>query len=147
MTLEAVALGFTGTTVVEGKFTPSKTFIIDHPTVADSWLVHATLEGPEAGVYYRGKDVIAHNTSAVTVNLPSYVRNLAREFTVNITPIYSGEAIGAYAATEVVNGQFTVYGPPGKFCWLVIASRHAITSEVKKNTVNVCGDGPYLYIA
>jgi len=128
-------------------YNTSKTFIIDHPTRADSYLVHAALEGPEAGVYYRGKDVIVHDASSITISLPNYVSALAYDFTVNITPIYNGGTIGAYAASEVVGGQFTVYGPPGKFSWVVLASRQDIAAEVKKDSVRVCGEGPYRYIS
>ena len=128
-------------------YNTSKTFIIDHPTRDDSYLIHAALEGPEAGVYYRGKDTIAENTRSITVSLPSYVSSLAHNFTVHISPIYSGGPIAAYAASEVVGGQFTVYGPPGKFSWIVLASRQEIAVEVKKDSVHVCGDGPYRYIA
>ena len=33
----------------------AKTFVIDHPDDENKYLVHVCLEGPEAGVYYRGK--------------------------------------------------------------------------------------------
>jgi hypothetical protein len=36
-------------------YNTSKTFIIDHPIKKDKYLVHACVEGPETGVYYRGK--------------------------------------------------------------------------------------------
>jgi hypothetical protein len=61
-----------------------KDFDIPHPT-KDGWrLTHACLEGPEAGVYYRGK-VINNNK----IILPEYWNNLVDEdtITVNITPV------------------------------------------------------------
>ena len=36
----------------------TKTFIIDHPIDKNKYLVHGCLEGPEFGVYYRGKSEI-----------------------------------------------------------------------------------------
>jgi hypothetical protein len=50
--------------------------------------VHACLEGPEGGVYYRGKGEITNNESTVIV-LQDYVEKLAYEFTIQITPIYN----------------------------------------------------------
>jgi len=39
----------------------SKTFVREHPLNKDKYLVHACLEGPEAGVYYRGERLITHS--------------------------------------------------------------------------------------
>ena len=47
----------------------------------DKWLVHGCLEGPESGVYYRGKDI-----APTTVKLPEYVSKIASDFTVQVTP-------------------------------------------------------------
>lgn len=38
--------------------TSTKTFVIDHPIVPQSYLVHTCLYGSEAGVYYRGNQAI-----------------------------------------------------------------------------------------
>jgi len=40
-----------------------KTFIINHPLDDSKYLVHACLEGPEAGIYYRGDGEITNNES------------------------------------------------------------------------------------
>jgi len=64
----------------------SKTFIIDHPIDNDKYLVHACLEGPEGGVYYRGTSEITNN-KYVEIELPHYVSCLANDFTIIITPI------------------------------------------------------------
>jgi hypothetical protein len=61
-----------------------KDFDIVHPT-KDGWrLTHACLEGPEAGVYYRGKLINSSN-----IILPEYWKKLVDKdtITVNITPI------------------------------------------------------------
>ena len=70
---------------------------------SEKYLVHACLEGPEAGVYYRGQDYVL---TSVEIVLPDYVQYIAIDFTVNLTPI------GLFAelyCTEVKNGKFTVF--------------------------------------
>ena len=124
--------------------TGSKTFIIDHPTNESKHLVHVCLEGPEAGVYYRGKGEIINN-EYVEIELPHYVDSLAHDFTVQITPIYSCKII-VLNASEVENGKFIVYGENAKFYWLVQGKRYDIEVEPDKNSVDIKGNGPYLYI-
>ena len=126
-------------------YSGSKTFIIDHPHDNEKYLIHACLEGPEAGVYYRGKSEIINNENVV-VNLPNYVKNFADNFTVTITGIYDGK-LKLYNSSEVdENGSFTVYGENGKFSWIAIGKRGNIVTEPKKSEINVRGDGPYKYI-
>lgn len=63
---------------------PFKQFDIPHPTRGTGWrLAHAALEGPEMGVYYRGK------TKEKTIELPHYWTGLVHEdsITVQLTPI------------------------------------------------------------
>jgi len=125
--------------------TGSKTFIIDHPFNENKLLVHACLEGPEAGVYYRGKATIIDNSS-VTIQLPSYVASLATELTVELTSIYSNNNIistGIYETSEIENNCFTVYGKNGSFYWTVYGKQNDILIEPDKTSVNVCGEGPY----
>ena len=61
-----------------------KDFDIKHPTKEGWRLTHACLEGPEAGVYYRGKTI--NNDKII---LPEYWKDLVDEdtITVNITPV------------------------------------------------------------
>jgi len=67
----------------------TKSFIIDHPTKEGYKLRHGSLEGPENGVYVRGraKDNI--------IMLPEYWKGLVDEesITVNITPINRDQGI------------------------------------------------------
>lgn len=60
-----------------------KEFDIPHPTKPNHRLVHACIEGPEVGVYYRGK-LMDNNI----IELPEYWRGLvdAETITVNLTP-------------------------------------------------------------
>jgi len=124
-------------------YNSSKTFVIDHPVHENKYLVHACLEGPEAGVYYRGVGEITDNES-VTVILPDYVCKFATDFTIQITPIYNGKII-TLNASEVINNQFTVYGEQCKFYWNVYGKRFEIDIEPNKDDVEVRGQGPYLY--
>jgi hypothetical protein len=126
-------------------YTSNKTFVIDHPVNPEKYLVHACLEGPEAGVYYRGKGVITNNESTV-IKLPDYASALASDFTVQITPIFNGRSISTYNVGEVVNNQFHVYGENGSFFWVVYGMRASIEVEPNKTDVQVQGSGPYKWI-
>jgi hypothetical protein len=123
---------------------PGKSFIIDHPDDSSKYLVHVCLEGPEAAVYYRGKGEITNNKSVV-IYLPDYVKNLASDFTIQITAVYDG-IVKAYNFDEIQNNSFSVYGENGKFHWLVIGKRFDVDVEPYKKDVVVKGDGPYLWI-
>ena len=126
--------------------TTSKTFIIDHPDDENKYLVHVCLEGPEAGVYYRGKSTITNNDS-VKIELPDYLRHIGSNYTINITRIYSGKKqIESYETSEIEDNSFTVYGSNGSFFWTVFAERQKINVEPNKSDVVLKGDGPYKYI-
>lgn len=74
-------------TAAQGNFAsvaaPFKKFDITHPTKSGYRLVHTCLEGPEIGVYYRGKLVNSN-----IIELPEYWRGLvdAETITVSLTP-------------------------------------------------------------
>ena len=128
-----------------------KTFVIDHPIHPNKYLVHACLEGPESGVYYRGKGEIVNGTS-VEVQLPAYVGALCpgADFTVQLTPIYDGtiRASMLYASeVDPATNSFRVYGENGRFNWLVHGKRFDIEVEPNKADVNKHGDGPYTYLS
>jgi hypothetical protein len=124
--------------------TTGKTFVIQHPDDEDKYLVHACLEGPEVGVYYRGKAYI--DCDMCIVQLPKYTKNLATDYTVSVTPIYNGK-IRTLNATNVENGEFKVYGESGEFHWTVYAKRcNYLEVEPDKDDVDICGDGPYKWI-
>ena len=121
-----------------------KSFIIEHPTDNNKYLVHVCLEGSEAGVYYRGRGEITNN-EFTEISLPQYVDKIAYEFTVQITAIYNNKIITLNSG-EVENNKFKVYGENSKFYWTVYGKRYDIVVEPNKDAVNVKGDGPYLYI-
>ena len=78
---------FTNCTATLGVFSsvaaPFKFFDIPHPTKSGYRLVHTCLEGPEIGVYYRGRLVNSN-----VIELPEYWRGLvdAETITVSLTP-------------------------------------------------------------
>lgn len=119
------------TGVIKGK---SKQFAIDHPldgpdAAQRRQLIHAALEGPENGVYYRGEGRLENGTA--TVELPAYFEALTRAEgrTVQLTPVFEDdEPVSALAAGRVRDGAFrvrTVDGSPAShaFCWQVTAIR------------------------
>lgn len=67
----------------------TKSFLIDHPTKPDMKLRYGSLEGPENGVYVRGR------TSNALIPLPDYWRGLVDEttITVNLTPVGSHQKL------------------------------------------------------
>ena len=79
------------------------------------------------------------------IQLPEYVKNLATEFTIQITPIYDGK-IKMYNTSTVINNEFTVYGENGKFFWTVFGTRDSIIIEPNKIDVDVKGTGPYRWV-
>jgi len=121
-----------------------KTFIIEHPLDNSKYLIHACLEGPESGVYYRGKATIDNNEST-TIQLPDYVAPLATDFSIQVTSIYSKERSepNLLEVSEIENNQFTVYGNNGSFYWYVYGKRNDILVEPNKSSIVVNGDGPY----
>ena len=123
----------------------NKTFVIDHPVNPSKYLVHACLEGPEAGVYYRGKSAIT-NDAYVVVDLPPYVDKFATNFTVQLTAIYNGISQNILESSLVESGKFTVYGKNGSFFWTVYGERGSIETEPFKLDVTLKGEGPYKWI-
>jgi len=121
-----------------------KSFIINHPIDKNKYLVHVCLEGPEVGVYYRGKGEITNN-EFTEIELPDYVDKFAFDFNVQITSIYNNKII-ILNASEVENNKFKVYGENSKFYWFVYGKRFDINVEPDKDSVCIKGEGPYLYI-
>jgi hypothetical protein len=120
----------------------AKTFIIDHPQDASKYLIHGCLEGPENGVYYRGKAIIEQD-DYVEITLPDYVKDFANNLTVQIAPIGNKKRIHDHMVSEIENNKFTIYGSNGTYHWLVHGMRSSINIEPNKDDVLVQGNGPY----
>lgn len=127
-----------------------KTFVIDHPMDRNRFLVHACLEGPEAGVYYRGEGRIS-NGNCVVIELPYYADKIASNFTVQITPIYDANTNDkqlslSLSCSRVYHNRFTVYGTNCEFFWVAVGKRAEIQVEPLKIATTVHGHGPYRWI-
>ena len=123
----------------------TKTFVIDNPQDRDKYLVHACLEGPEAGVYYRGKGLIPETEKYTEIILPKYVKHISTEFTVQITAINDNNIFYTSEVDEE-HGTFRVFGNPGSFFWHVYGKRQTIEVEPLKAQVNLKGSGPYMWV-
>ena len=79
-----------GTIVTDGGLNVggSKSFLIDHPTKEGMKLQYACLEGPENGVYVRGR------ATSEVIDLPDYWVGLVHEdsITVTLTPVGSAQS-------------------------------------------------------
>ena len=81
---------------------PIKPFDIKHPTKGDGWrLRHVSLEGPESGVYYRGR-----LKESNVIHLPDYWKDLVHEdsITVHLQPIGSNQNL----VIQEFNNEFIV---------------------------------------
>lgn len=129
----------------------TKIFVIDHPTKKENYLVHACLEGPEAGVYYRGIGKIINNNYAI-IELPDYVEYLATDLTVQITQIYDEKfdkiIVNNFTlkSSRVKNNKFSVFGENCEFFWIVHGKRNSIKVEPAKSFTQIKGSGPYKWI-
>lgn len=132
--------GATGTSLYNwnGSQYEAKAFTIQHPEKEEKWLVHGCLEGPEAGVYYRGKDI-----APVAVSLPSYATKIAKNFSVNVTPIGDPRNLSVSEVSE--EGLFNVNGE-GKFFWHAFGERIKLNTEPDKDSVKVNRLGPYTWL-
>ncbi|MGW0434954.1 hypothetical protein ACWDV4_20740 [Micromonospora sp. NPDC003197] len=131
---------------IQGK---TKQFVIDHPLddPADPnrrVLVHAAVEGPENGVYYRGEGRLVDG--AATVELPTYFEalTLPEGRTVQLTPVFEDdEPVSPLAASRVAAGEFRVRTADGSkashaFYWQVFAVRadlEPLETEVSAATI------------
>ena len=109
-------MNVTGDTVITGSLTAaSKSFDIPHPTKEGWRLRYGVLEGPEHGVYFRGK------TTRNIIELPDYWSGLIDEtsITVHLTPIKNStqhfvvkvesNKIFIESETGLINTYFIVY--------------------------------------
>jgi hypothetical protein len=83
---------------VAGSFAATtKSFVIDHPTKEGMKLRYGSLEGPELGVYVRGR------TQSSIIELPDYWTGLVDEetITVNLTPI--GRKAPPHSVIDIVD--------------------------------------------
>ena len=90
------------TTVLNALNAITKSFLIDHPTKQGKKLRYACLEGPENGVYIRGK-----LTKENVIELPEYWTKLVDpdSITVSLTPIGKGQKL---SVLDISNNQVVI---------------------------------------
>jgi hypothetical protein len=107
-----------------------KQFVIDHPLDPENRsLTHACIEGPEAGVYYRGSGRL--DDGRAEIELPEYFEALTHteDRTVMLTAMCEhDEPVAVLAASPVRRGRFVVRAADGsnprqRFHWEVKAVR------------------------
>jgi len=85
-TFDGDTLIVSGNVFVDGTLdAATKNFKIQHPTMEGYYLLHSSLEGPERGIYHRGKLSVSN-----TIHLPDYWKELPvdeTDMTVQLTPI------------------------------------------------------------
>jgi len=98
-------------------------FVIDHPTKPGLELIHTSIEGPEAGLYYRGDAELVNGQALI--RLPEYFETLTRPEDRAVLLTAKGREPFLLSYTDIVDGKFTVYGtrPDGEFSWEVKAVR------------------------
>jgi len=104
LTFDGEVLNVLGDVFVRGTLNAStKNFKIDHPTLPEYYLIHSSLEGPERGMYLRGKLETIN-----TIILPDYWEKLTKveDITVQLTSI--GEPSQHYVKS--INGREIVIG-------------------------------------
>jgi hypothetical protein len=104
------------TTVLNALNAVTKSFLIDHPTKHGKKLRYACLEGPENGVYVRGK-----LTNENTIELPEYWTKLVDpdSISVSLTPIGKGQKL---SVLDISNNQVVIEEEDSKYinCFYVV---------------------------
>jgi hypothetical protein len=125
-----------------------KNFIIQHPDQKDKYLIHTTLEGPENGVYYRGKGELIDGKCKIV--LPEYFNSLTLDGSATVILTPKGKKPFLLSYDNFIGNEFWVYADvvSGSFDWEVKAERQDVKKllvEPDKNQIEVKGDGPYKY--
>lgn len=131
-----------------------KTFVIDHPTKRDKYLVHAAIEGPSVDVFYTGSSQLKNGKTMIT--LPEYFSALTKKegITVQLTPIdgFDPLILKDKNGQVVQNNTFTVSSSikdsNQKFDWVVKAIRNTNQEQIVeplKKDINLKRFGPYTY--
>jgi hypothetical protein len=112
---------------VNGSFAATtKSFVIDHPTKEGMKLRYGSLEGPENGVYIRGR--LKNNN---TIELPEYWTKLvdADTITVQLTPIGKNQEL---YVEDILNNKVIIAGSENINCFYMILAERI---DVEKLTV------------
>jgi hypothetical protein len=122
-------LWYGGTTAVAslssaGAFTAvTKSFDIEHPTKEGMRLRYGSLEGPENGVYVRGKS----DSSIIT--LPDYWTGLVDEDTITVQLTPKGSNQNLYVE-DIMDNTVKIGGVEGEFFYFIQAERKDVDKSV-----------------
>lgn len=111
---------------VNGSFAATtKSFVIDHPTKLNKKLRYGSLEGPENGVYIRGR-----LKDEDTIHLPEYWTKLVDEdnITVNLTPI--GKSQNLYVS-DISHNKIVIGGSKNINCFYTIFAERADVDKLE----------------
>ena len=126
----AVTIG-ANTTITGTLSATSKSFLIKHPTKPDMMLRYGSLEGPENGVYVRGK---LNGTN--TIELPDYWINLVDENSISVQITAIGKGQNLYVES-IENNTITIGSDTKINCFYFIqAERKDIKKLVVEESVD-----------
>ena len=109
-----------------------KEFLIDHPSpippVGITQLAHASLDGVDYAVYYRGEATLGATNGQAIIALPDYFEDLTDSAGRTVLLSAQGDTPFALSASAITAGQFTAHGQPGgAFTWEVKAVRRDVS--------------------
>jgi len=103
----------------------SKSFLIDHPTKPGYKLQYGSLEGPENGVYVRGKLV-----GSDTIQLPDYWTGLVDEETITVTLTPIGQTPVLHSAVSTSISEVKVASAGDINCYYVVYAERKDTEKL-----------------
>jgi hypothetical protein len=127
---------FESTMIISGQLkATTKSFKIDHPLdPKNKYLEHGSLEGPEHGIYQRGK---GSGYGLVTINLPSYFTALSEDsYSIIVTPRNNTQLFvtnsnpKSFSVSRI--GPFKFIKKYIEFDYLIIGERNDIKIEVEQ---------------
>jgi len=115
----------TGTTTINGHFAAtSKSFSIPHPLDSSKTLQYGSLEGPENGVYIRGK------TNSNIITLPDYWKELVHEDSITVHLTSKSQHNNLYVL-EATNEKIIVGGNNfNEFYYIIYGERKDISKLI-----------------
>ena len=110
----------------------TKSFDIPHPIKKGKRLVHGTLEGPEFGMYQRGR--LKSNLTMEEIPLPAYWGKLVSDYTVQLTPHgnYNVWLVEKHRNMFEIKTDADALDGAWKCEWLVIGRRNDYPLEVEQ---------------
>lgn len=105
-------------------------FTTPYPEYPDGEIVHASLDGPEHAVFYRGEAQLTDGRCEIV--LPQYFEDLTHTTGRTVQLTAKGQEPFVLSYTDIENGRFTVHGTSasGWFSWEVKAVRKDLTELV-----------------